>query len=366
MTTEIQQVSSFRKSLTTLGPIGFHLFEDGEIVDQVHLSIGYSSRQIETLLTDRPFIVGATFADKIDFHSPQSGSLAFAHAVELLSSIEVPKRGEMIRVLLLEMSRISNHIHFLGTVAKELHMLSVYHFCLREREKFNDLFELYCGSRMGFGCIQIGGVTNDVSEGLIDKIETTLAEIKLFLVELDAMMIGSPIIRGRLRSLATLGEGEVKKNKLSGPNARAANVDADLRVDSPFSGYKFFDMPKIYNRNASGNALSRILGRVAEIEQSMEIINLVTRELPEGNFKIDLGIDFTPPKGDVFAEIESPRGNFGVYVLSNGSKTPQIVRFCTPSTNTLRVAPWLIRKEMVEDVGLILASLDISVSEVDK
>ncbi len=366
MNTEINLVSGYAKSLTSIGPLGFSIKEDGEIVDDASIKVGYGYRGTEQLICQRSFLVGAAYADRIDFVSPQSGSFAFSRVVERLSGITVPRRGQMIRVLLLEMSRISSHLYFIATMAKEINLLSVYHFCLREREKFNDLFELYCGSRLGFGCIQVGGVKNNISEGLIDKIELTIREVRAFLDEVDSLLIGNPLFRARLKGLAPISLENVNTNNISGPTARASGSHADLRVDSPYSLYDEIEVPELQKNNYSGDALGRVLIRIDEISQSMEIVENTLAKMSLGNHKVELGMNFMPPKGNAYTEIESPRGRFGVYVESEGGLAPTLVRFIPPSHYSLRITPWLLREEMVEDVGIMFASLDISVSEVDR
>ncbi len=366
MSTLIDIVSGFRKSICSVGPLGLKITEDGELVDDANLQIGYGFRGIERMLLERSFLVGTAYADRVDYFAPQAGSLAFASAVESLSLIEVPVRGRYIRILLMEMGRISSHLHFLASVSKEVNSLSAYHFCLREREKLNDLFELYCGSRLGFGCIQVGGVKNNISEGLIDKIEGTLSELEMFREELLTLLVDNPLFRSRLQGLAELGIEDIDANNLTGPNARASGVRIDIRFDAKSTLYEDLNIKPLDLSNYRGDAFGRVLIRIDEIWQSSELILETLKKLPEGNHRVELGMNFTPPAGDVYTEIESPRGYFGVYLESNGGVSPVNVRFCTPSYLTLRVVPWLMQKEMVEDIGIILSTLDVSVSEVDR
>lgn len=366
MSTRIDFVSGFQKSLSSIGPLGLQIEEDGEIVDDARVQIGFAYRGTEKILEDKSYLVGAAYADRIDFIAPQAGSLAYAYAVEALSSMEVPERGKFIRILLSEMGRISSHLYFLASMAKEVNSMSAYHFCLREREKLNDLFELYCGSRLGFGCIQIGGVKNNISEGLIDKIESALSDLEIFRSELLILLVDNPLFRSRLQGLGELSGGDVESSSMSGPNARASGVKNDLRFDAQNTIYESLEVEPLKLNNYNGDALSRVLIRIDEIWQSSKLILATLRRLPEGNHKVELGMNFMLPPGDVYTEIESPRGRFGVYLESDGNISPRHVRFCTPSYMTLRVVPWLMRKEMVEDIGILLTSLDVSISEVDR
>lgn len=366
MSTQIDIVTGFRKNISSVGPLGVRIQEDGEIVDSAELQIGFTHRGTEELMCEKSFLVGTAYGDRIDFVAPQAGSLAFAKSVEWLSGIEVPGRGKLIRVLLMELGRISSHLFFLGTVANEIGSSSAYQFCLREREKFCDIFELYSGSRLGFGCIQIGGVKSNITEGLIDRIEQVLFEKDEFLEEFSRLLAENPIFSSRLTGLAYLNKELIQENNISGPNARASGDMSDLRLEGKINEYEGVEIPQLRLDTLNGDAYARVWCRLKEIDQSTEIIKALLKNFPSGNHRVELGMNFFPRAGTSYVEIESPRGRFGVHLESDGGLTPVGVRFVTPSLFSLRISPWLLRQEMIEDVGIILGSLDISISEVDR
>ncbi len=366
MTTELHYRPIANATNHFMGPFDLQLLEDGGLISSAKIGTGYAHRSIERLLEKVNPMQAIAFCDKIDFLSPQSGSLAYALAVEKLAGIEIPERANFIRVILLELNRISNHIFYFASMAKELNHEPAYHFCLREKEKYSDLFDLYCGSRLGFGSIQVGGVAENASEGFLYRIEKIMLETEAFIAELGTILHHTPIFQSRLAGEGILPQHLIDEYQISGINARASGLAVDRRIQNPYAAYKNINMEWIKTEKIMGDALSRYDYRIKEIFQSMANIKIASKQIPPGNHKLNIGHDFHIPSGDAYVSVESPRGKLSVWLSSEGGTHPSRVKFNTPSFHLLALVEKTLTGIHVEDVFLILASFDLSFSEVDR
>lgn len=366
MTTAIQLSPGLRGGPNLLGPLGMRLTEDGELIKQAFFEIGKSWRGVERCMEHSPYLAASIFSDKLDFLAAPACNLAFARAVERIASIDVPARAELIRGVLLELTRISSHLFHFAQLAQMIGAHTVANFCLRERERVCDVFEMYCGSRLGFHSIRIGGVAENVTEGLLYRIENVLGELESFLIELEALLMTNSIFRKRMKGLAVLSPDLILELGISGPNARASGVDVDLRRERPGLVFQNLQVEPMRDRDLTGDAFSRLEVRIWELGQSSVLIRDMLTRVPSGNYRIPIGDGFVTPPGDAFEEVESPRGRLGAFVLSDGGPQPIRVSFACPSLASLAALPQLLEGEIINDAELILASFDISLSEVDK
>lgn len=366
MATEISLMPGIKEGLGGSGPYVLRLEEDGEVIREADVEIGYSHRGIEKCFEKVNYFVGNSFADKVDYLAAPACNLAYSLAIEELSGMEIPTSAQFIRILLLELNRINSHLFYLAHLANCVGSATAFYFGLREREKYADIFEMYCGSRVPFNAIKIGGVSDKLTEGLLYKIETTLQETKSFLKELDGLLISNPVFQHRLKNLAPLTKEVAINFGISGPNARSAGYEIDVRIQKPYSSYDSIALDPIKFDSSTGDAFARVLYRIKEIQQSSSIVEKVIKAIPSGNHCIPVSTDFYPPAGDAYVEVESPRGVLGVFVHSTGGTNPNRVKFVCPSFFCLRLAPFLLREEMLEDAEVIIQGLDISISEVDR
>lgn len=349
-----------------MGPYVLRLVEDGEIIHHAEVELGLMHRGVEKCFTGFNFLLGNSLADKVDYLAAPACNLAYSLAAEKLSGIDVPEPAQYIRVLLLELNRISSHLFYVAQVARCVGSSTACQFALRECEKFCDIFEMYCGSRVAFNAIRIGGVSSMVTEGILYRIESTLRETENFLLELNRILSGNPVFQHRLRGLAPISKQMAIDGGISGPNARSAGLNQDLRHDRPYAAYDRVNFEPSYIQNPRGDGLDRFHVRLREIHESCTIIEKIIRRIPGGNHNVPIGADFAPPKGDSYVEIEGPRGAIGVYLETQGAKKPSRVKFMAPSMLSLRMVSHLLREEMTEDAELVIAGLDISFSEVDR
>lgn len=366
MSTELRIIPGVTQSFGGMGPFELRVEEDGELIKRTEIGVGWQHRGIERCFENFNYLLGNSLADKVDFMAAPACNLAYALAVERLSGIDVPEPAQYTRVLLLELNRVASHLHYVAQIASCVGSSIVRSFALREREKYCDIFEMYCGSRMLFNAIRIGGVADVVTEGILYRVETTLGETARFLGELNRMLTKNPVFADRLAGLAPISRQTALEYGLSGPNARSAGLDSDLRRERPYAAYDRIAFESVAGERKSGDCLDRFAMRLHEIAESRGIIEKILRRIPSGNHVIPIGPQFNPPRGDAYVEVESPRGSLGVYLESNGTNRPARVKFMPPSFFSLRLVPVLLREQMIEDAELIFAGMDISFSEVDR
>lgn len=352
--------------LSANGPYGLSVQEDGGVIARTRVNPGYIHRGIERRLEDLPYAHGVAFAERVDYLAAPACAVAFAAAVEKLAGIEVPPAARAVRVLLLELTRISSHLYFLSQLSSSVGHVMAQQFCLRTRERFCDLFELYCGSRLAFGAVRLGGVVEPATEGLLYRVEKALDDTRDFLAELDTLLTENPLFQQRLRGLAPLRVHAGHSYGVTGPNLRAAGAWEDLRFVPGYGLYGDLNMEPQPRLSFGDDAWGRYMLRVFEIEQSIGIISAVIRQLPDGNHLIPVAAEFAPAAGEAVERIEGPRGEIVCWLVAAGKNTPDRVKFATPSFCSLRMAPQMLHAVQMEDLFLAMASLDISISEVDR
>jgi NADH-quinone oxidoreductase subunit D len=351
-----------------LGAFRLNVEEDGGLVSRATMDIGYGRRNIEAVSLQVPFAQALNYADRLDYLAAPAYSLALSSAFEELLSLEIPERARFIRAILLEINRISSHLHFYANLAKVTGQAPLMNHCLRERERFSDIMEMYCGSRLGFGAVCLGGVAADATDGWFFRIEKAMAAMKEFLPDLRSVLLDHPFFEERARGLAPISGKCARNWNLQGPNARASGqADADLRFTRHRDLYGEIG-PGLSNEAtlSEGDTLSRARIRLEEILLSSRMIEGLFRRIPSGNHRIRVGIDVVPPSGKSFVEVEGPRGRVSVLAESRGEPSPGNVKFFGPSAMVVQQLPVILAGINIEDIFLVIHSLDISFSEVDK
>lgn len=349
-----------------MGPFHLSIEEDGGVIRQVEIGVGFGRRHIEKISSKMAFVQVVNFSDRIDFKSAPAFNYVSSTAFEQLLNLEVPERALYIRTLLLELSRISNHLIYFANIARSVEQLSLMNHCLREWERFCDIFEMYCGSRLAFGSICIGGVREDATDGWFFRIEKALNSVREFLPDLKSSLLNHPFFRERSRGLAVITREKAAEWNISGPNARASGLDRDLRIESAFAAYpKIYSTPSIAAER-EGDAWSRVGYRIFEIGQSMDFVLALFRKIPSGNYRIRIGAEVESEPGFVFHRVEGPRGEIGMFVDCAGGQSPALVRYFCPSNMIVGLLPQILKGIRTEDVFLAIQSLDISFSEVDR
>lgn len=363
MATVIEYSPVDMASVLGAGAFGLVIEEDGGVVAKASVNVGLGRRNLEKISATMPMVLAVSYSDRIDYLAAPAYNWISATCYESLLNMEIPERAHFIRTILLEINRISSHLTYFSRVAQVSGQQSLANYCLREREKFSDLFEMYCGSRLGFGSICIGGVKEDATDGWLYKIEKALGSVSTLLGDLDSLLLSHPHFCERSISLLKISRQEAHVWSLTGPTARASGREDDLRRIRPYAGYGRIHVPVLETVPCEGDAWTRVKIRAAELVQSIAILRECFGKIPEGNHRIRVGINVEIPEGRAFHTIEGPRGEIGLLIdTTNGIK----LNYFTPSAAVMRVLPELLNGLMVEDVLLAIQSLDLSISEVDK
>ena len=351
------------------GPMKLRLRSDGEVIVHAECETGFLHRGLEKCLEQNPWISSMTYADHLDPEAAVFGETAICLAAEEIGKIEVPVRAQAIRVVLLELARISSHLHLISRVATSVGAETVVHYVMRERERILDLFELVSGVRFSLNYLRVGGVAADVTDGFIERVLETSEVIRQRLKEYNDLFTFSHAFLLRSRGVGVLTREVAERCGVTGPSARASGIAVDVRKEQPYLGYGKLDFEMELGREEEGlgDVHSRFMVRLREIAQSIEILKQICDCPLNGPFtSIRTDREFRLPRGEAYARIESARGLLGCHVVSDGSGKPARVQFRVPSQAAIAAIPALLRGARTEDLAPILASLDISVAEVDR
>jgi NADH-quinone oxidoreductase subunit D len=362
---------------------------DGEYVRDLKPIIGYVHTGIEKTAEDKAYWKVIPVIERMDYLAYYFNSLAFCGAVETLLGIEVPKRAQYLRVIHLELNRIMSHLVWLGTSALDLGAISMFWYCFRERETILDLFEMSSGQRMHTRYIQVGGVIEDIPAGFEAKLRRFIDVMPKRADQYGAILNRNEIVLQRLRNVCPLDAQTLLDYGVTGPLLRAAGNPWDLRKAAPYSSYDDFEF-KI-PIGTIGDNYDRFAVRLAEIYESVKIIEQALDGLPEGPFITDdrkialpprhelatsmealihhfklVTEGFRVPPGEVYYALESPRGELGCFVRSDGSSKPARVHMRDPSFVNLQAFEPMVRGHLIADLIATLAMLDPILGGIDR
>jgi len=393
---------------STHGVLRLVLELEGETVTEVRCGIGYLHTGIEKNTEYRSWTQGVTFVTRMDYLSPIFNETAYCLGVEKLLGIEAPERANQIRVMMMEFNRISSHMVALGTGALELGALSPMIFCFRERERVLDIFELVSGLRMNMAYVRPGGVAQDLPKGAIAKIRETVAELRKNFKDNEKLLVGNSIWMKRTEGIGYLDLAGATTLGITGPVLRSTGLPWDLRKMAPYCGYEQYDFDVVTADTC--DVYGRFLIRIAELEQSLRIIEQACDKLEKsqgqpvmvadkkiawpsqlavGNDGMGNSLDhireimgesmealihhfklvtegFQVPAGQVYVAVESPRGELGVHLVSDGGTRPYRVHFREPSFNNLQSTSAMCEGSMVADIIGAVASIDPVMGGVDR
>ena len=364
----IWEIGPFHGALPA--PFKMRLKVDGEIIVSAQVEAGFLTRGLEAAMQRSPWEAQIVYADHLDAEASAFAELAYCLAAEKLGKIDVPTRAQSVRLVLCELSRISSHLAFAARLARRVGGDTVAHYILRDRERILDLFELLTGARFSLNFLRLGGIRLDVTEGFIERVFEATDLIRERLKEYNDIFSFNTTFVRRSTGVGILNREQILEAKVSGPNARASGVLKDIRKESPYSGYDrvdFHDMISTEEGAGAGDCHERFLIRLREVSQSIDILRQVAEKIPSGPWastKVTRG--FVLPSGEAEVVIESSRGALSCHLVSNGGESPQRVEFKTPSTSIFGLIPEVIRGIQIEDLPMVLASLDLSLSEVDR
>lgn len=327
--------------------------------------IGYLHRNFEKICENRTYTQIIPFTDRLDYLGAMNNNFGFCLTVEKLMGIIVPERAEYIRVIMAELNRIASHLLAIGTFAQDLGAFGTpLLYCFREREKIIDIFETACGSRLTYNYYRIGGLSADIPERFAGNVKDFIKYFKPKLGEYHRLLTNNAIFLIRTKGIGILSKKKAIEYAISGPSLRASNIKFDLRKDEPYSIYPRFDFDVPVG--SAGDCWDRYMVRMDEMVWSLGIVEQAINEIPAGDFIAKVPKVIKPPAGELYFRSESPRGELGFYLVSDGSGKPYRLKCRAPSFSNLSVIRELVKGVKVADVIAILGSLDIVLGEIDR
>ena len=374
---------------STHGVLRLELVLDGEIVVHCRPIIGYLHTGIEKTFESKTYVQGVVLTDRMDYLNPLGNNLAYALSIEKLMGCEIPERATVLRVLLAELTRLASHLMFIGAMALDLGASSPFLYCWREREKILDFFERMSGARMMTSFIRPGGLVRDLDADILADMSTFIDSMPAYIDSYEDLLTGNPIFRERTEGVGVLTGDDALALGVSGPILRASGVAFDVRKANPYCGYAGYDFE--VPTGTVGDCYDRYLVRVSEMRETLRICRQALDKMPDGavqttdrkvmpppreelarsmeavihHFKLwTEGI--RPPAGEAYVGVESPRGELGFYIVSDGSGRPIRVHERAPSFANLQALPRMIEGGAMADVVACMAMVDPIMGEVDR
>jgi NADH-quinone oxidoreductase subunit D len=355
---------------STHGVLRLALVTDGEIVKKVTPHLGYMHRCFEkhAEAVDYPGII--PYTDRVDYLAAMNQNLTYALTVEKLMELKVPERVEYIRVIMCEFNRLASHLVSIGTYGLDIGAFTPFLWCFRDREMILDLLEWVSGARMLYNYIWIGGVARDLPEGWVEKATGFLDYFEPKVDDLNNLLSYNKIFIERTAEVGVLTAEKAISYGVTGPNLRASGVKWDLRRHDPYSIYERFDFDipvGVETHGPLGSCWNRYMVRVWEIEQSIKILRKALATLPAGDVQEAIPKRIRVPKGEVYVRTETPRGEMGFYLISDGTDKPFRLKCRAPSfSNISAIEAMLDSRTMIADIVAIVGSVDIVLCDIDR
>lgn len=375
--TEELEINMGPQHPSTHGVLRVILKVDGEWIREAKPDIGYLHRSFEKLAELRNYPQGVFLTDRWDYLSAMNNNWVYCLAVEKLLGLQVPEKAEWIRVMVSEFQRIASHLVFISTYGLDIGAMTPFFYCFREREKILDLFEELCGARLTYNYIRIGGVSRDIPKGWLDKAEELIPYLNHRFDEIDNLLTNNKIFTARTVGIGVIPPEMAIDYGLTGPMIRGSGIPYDVRKVQPYSIYDQVDFDVVTHDGC--DCWARFLVRAQEMRQSLRIIQQCIqklRQMPQPDFDDPYGASRyvmakVPPRpkpklGDVYVCIESPRGELGVYLVSDGSEKPYRMKIRGPSFVNLSILPDIAAGHKVADLVAIVGIIDIVLGEVDR
>ncbi len=362
--TELLHVNMGPQHPSTHGVLRLRLLVDGERIVKIYPVLGHLHRGMEKIGEDLKYIQFIPYTDRLDYITGMFNEMAYVAPIENLMKIESPERAEYLRIISMELNRISSHLIWFCTWAMDMGALTPYFYAFRERERIFEIFEGLCGARMMYNYIRPGGVSGDMNEATEKKLRNFIDNFQDNLNDYHTLLTENEIIKAR-----TVGVGKLKATDainfgVTGPMLRASGIEYDIRKAHPYSLYEDFKF-KIPTRD-EGDTYARYIVRMKEMEESHKILEQALNKLPEGKIMAKIPRMLTPPAGDAYGKIESSKGELGFYIVSDGTPKPYRLRIRSPSYCNLSVLPFMCEGELIADVVAISGSVDITLGCVDR
>lgn len=352
---------------STHGVLRLVLELDGEIIKSCEPVIGYLHRGMEKMAENRTYLQYLPTVDRVDYLGGFFNAYVLCDAVENLAQIEVSKRSQYIRVLTLEMNRLSSHLLWLGTFLLDMGATTPLFYTFRDREEILSLFEELTGQRMMYNYYTFGGVRHDVSNEWLKKVDEFVKKMPRKIQDYEDIITNNPIFVTRTRDIGIISKHNALQYSITGPNLRASGIDVDYRKQNPYLVYSELDFNAITAQN--GDSLDRYKVRIEEMRECLKLISQCTDWLKINQGDVISSVKqptLKVPEGEYISNVEAPRGVCSCYVKSDGTGTPYRVKWRTGSYYAVQILPKLLENSIYPDLMAIFGSLDVILPEVDR
>lgn len=349
---------------STHGVLHFVITLNGETIMKLEPHLGYIHRSIEKMcesLTYRQFIY---VTSRMDYLSSHINNHACALCVEQGLELEIPPRAQVIRVLMDELTRLSSHLLWWGSMAMDIGALTPFFHAFRERDLITDVFEDTCGTRLTMNYICPGGVMTDLHPDFQKKVKAFLKQIKEKFPEYDELVTGNVIFQNRTKGVGILSKEDAISFGCSGPTARASGVSCDVRKLHPYEIYDKLEFKEIIDTGC--DTWARYVVRMKEIQESISIVEQLIDNIPEGDIQAKTKAVLKLPKGEFYSRVETARGELGVYIVSEGGTTPYRIKFRSPGFSNLSAMETMVKGGKIGDFVAVMGSVDLVIPDIDR
>lgn len=337
---------------------------NGETIKKVEPHLGYIHRSIEKMCESLSFRQFIYVTSKMDYLSSHINNHGCCLCVEQGLQIEVPQKAQVIRVLMDELTRIASHVLWWGAMAMDVGALTPFFLSFREREMINDIMEESCGTRLTMNYMVPGGVMTDVHPNFVRRVNEFIRHFKSKIDEYDELVTNNVIFQNRTKGIGVLTKEDAISYGVTGPAARGSGVSCDIRKLYPYEIYQQLNFEEVLE--TAGDSFARYVVRLKELRQSMHIIEQLINNIPEGEFQAKTKAVLKLPKGEFYSRVETARGEFGVFIVSEGGTTPYRIKFRSPGFSNLSVLDHIARGGKIGDLVAMMGTLDLVIPDIDR
>jgi NADH-quinone oxidoreductase subunit D len=349
---------------STHGVLHLEIRLDGEQILGIEPHLGYIHRGIEKMGESMGYKQSIYLTSRMDYLSAHMNNQACSLAIEKALQLDIPARAKTIRLLMCELARLASHQLWWGCTGLDLGAVSPFFYAFREREMILEIFEETCGTRLTMNYITPGGVSQDLHPDFVRKTKEIIAQFKVNINEYYKLLTGNLIFQSRTKGIGVLSKEDAISLGCTGPIARASGVSCDIRKLYPYDGYEKLDFKEIVA--TGGDSFTRYLVRIEEMRQSMYIIEQLIDNIPEGSYREKIKGVLKLPAGEYYQRVETARGEFGVFIVSDGSSKPYRIKYRTPNFSNLSALKPIATGSKIGDLVAIMATLDLIIPDIDR
>ncbi len=350
---------------STHGVLRLRVTFDGEVIMDLEPVFGYLHRGSEKLAEERTYTQVITLTDRLDYVASMTNNQAYVIACEKLADVRVPERAKYLRTIAAELQRIASHLVATGFLLNDLGAFATpLMYCFREREKILDLFEMLCGARITVSYMRVGGVFQEAPDDFWPAFKRFLEEMPHYIDEYEQLLTGNEILLTRTKGGNVLTKEQALNASITGPVLRSTGFPWDLRKVEPYENYDRFDFDVPVGEQ--GDNFDRFYVRMQEMRQSLRILEQCLEQIEPGEVKADVPYLYRPPAGDSYGRVESPKGELGFYLVSDGSVSPYRCKIRSPSLINMTAIKEMLVGWKLADMIVTLGSIDINMGEVDR